>query len=115
KFRQAPSKQVTGQLIAYSTDGTLARRAITLGKALAEVAADAKVGYPKSLNFGIVDTGDSASIKVPGLPGDQQVQTQVGDVSGPGVAVPVTRRGDTIELAKLPKSGEYSGTVDLTP
>jgi hypothetical protein len=103
-----------GVLIATSSDGTLARRAISIGSDPV-IEGDTKTGYPKTLDFGIADTGDTDSIAVPGLPGGEPQSVQVGFVSGSGRTLPVTRKGDTLTISPLPESGTYSGTIDLTP
>lgn len=113
-LRTAATKALTGQLRAYSTDGTLARAALRAGPADGRVASDAQAGYPKSVDFGVTEVGNGASVAVPRMPGSTQ-RTQVGHVSGPDATVAVTRTGDTIAIKRLPHAGEYTGTIDLAP
>jgi hypothetical protein len=115
KLDKAPSEQMAGELRAFSSDGTMARGPLTAGKGRPAAEAEAAAGFPKSLEFGGSDTGQSRSMAVTNLPGDAAAEVQVGHLSGAGEAVPVTRKGDTITVAGMDEPGEYSGTVDLTP
>jgi hypothetical protein len=111
----AQTAELDGELQATSTDGTRAVAAVAVGKMRPEAAAEATAGYPKSLDFGTVETGDTASIDVTSLPGDAAEEVQIGHVSAEGRSVPVTRKGDRITVAALATPGSYSGTVDLAP
>jgi hypothetical protein len=75
---------------------------------------EAAAGYPKSLDFGTVTAGETHSIAVSRLPGNE-TKSQVGHVSGAGHSVAVSRDGDSLALGELPDNGAYAGTVDLVP
>lgn len=109
------AQATAAELLTHSTDGTLARSPMAVGPSLRGSEAEVRAGYPKSIDFGTVDTGDDTNVSVTNLPGTDRASTQVGHVSGAGKAVAVRRKGDTLRLAPISEPGEYSGTVDLTP
>src|ERR687895_1230423 len=113
--KDPPKEQVAGELRATSSDGTRAVAEVAVGKAAEDGGDEATAGYPKTLDFGTIETGDTASIDVTSLPGSATEEIQVGHLSAEGEAVPVARTDDQITVAALTTPGSYSGTVDLTP
>lgn len=113
-LEDAPPKQLSGVVRATSDAGALTTRSIIVGDPRSG-AADETATYPKSLSFGDVVVGRTATIDVPALAGEPESEVPVGHVSAGGRAVKVTRTGDVLSLGKLPQHGSYTGTVDLTP
>lgn len=123
-FTVTMNRAVAGELVAYATDGTLARR--TLAPPKPEITPD--IAPPSSIEFAGTNrvptplstrTRIDPRVDVPeqtfdGLAADYP-STVVGYLSSDqGNVATVTRNGDTVSVSNVDGAGEYTGKVQLS-